>query len=755
LIAIERGNDTLDIFDASLARLSSIELPLTTVRGLAYTEALPIDLNGDSQIGQNEVRDLAFVGGIGGVVIVDVTNPGAVAVLGEVPMNAEIFSIDFDAEKRKLFAGGRIPILNGDYTVFIIDLSGPNPFTPVDTDSNPQDDRIVWQSAPGTYAAGMMSHRAVRFDADTRTLYIGNDRGYDTLRLDPNVTGTATYKFYRPFRNGLDYANGIDLPIRGAVVELRRPGSKAVVLTTNTDEGGFYTFFGAPVGEPLEVFVRAILGSTGKPTATVVDNTKANKIYEQSSGVFTLGPTGKQTHNVYAKTGWDPVAKRYGVRDGAPFAILDDVFQAHKALRSIDPKIEFSPAVTMAWSVMNSPSGSTLAKAKGLLGSGAHFVSENNTVFLSGKENNDTDEYDAQVVLHEWSHYFMARFSRDDTIAGTHGFAYFLDPRVSFSEGFATAFAAMITNDPIYADTGGRAQSHSFAFSLERDRNSFSSFYSEDAVQELLWDLFDGTGTEIDRETGHDGPFFDSVQLGIKPIYDAMTTAVKTTTGFTTIFPFLVDLMAPFQADPLLKSTGDGIIALAHGENLFPDHADQFDQSTRMIIPFPIEGIEPIKIGRLYTPLNINGSTVLTFGPETPYDGEPLETNTRWDSDPAEGSGNRYEELVFFKFDAPKGDPPNVDVRHDYIVSVAPSAPGALWSLSVNEGAPKYRIKSTIDSESPDVRVCLVPGTHVAAVRAFRIVGDKRVPLIRQFSMQVKPAVVINGKPAGTCTETP
>ena len=45
-VGIDISKAHLDIFDASLARLSSIEMPLRTVRGMAYTEALPIDLNG-------------------------------------------------------------------------------------------------------------------------------------------------------------------------------------------------------------------------------------------------------------------------------------------------------------------------------------------------------------------------------------------------------------------------------------------------------------------------------------------------------------------------------------------------------------------------------------------------------------------------------------------------------------------------------------------------------------------------------------
>ena len=344
LIAIERGNTTLDILDASLARLASTQIPLLTIRGLAYTEGLPIDLNGDSQIGQNEVRDLAFVGGIGGVAIVDVTDFGAPAVIGSVPIDAEIYSLDFDAEKRKLFAGGRAPTVDGEYRVFIIDLSGPDAFTPVDRDTNPQDDRIVWQSAVGTYAAGdatsaalRQRHRCTSATAEATTRCVSH----------PNLTGGHPHVLPRD-EQGLTTAPP-RAPIRGASRRARRPGSDGDALQkTNTDETGFYTFFGAPGGEPLEVVVRAILGSAVKPTATVVDNTKGRQIYSKSSGVFTLGPTGTQTHNILAKTVWNAATRRHGVRDGAPFAILDDVYLAQTTLRSVDPKIDFTPPIALA-----------------------------------------------------------------------------------------------------------------------------------------------------------------------------------------------------------------------------------------------------------------------------------------------------------------------------------------------------------------------------------------------------------------------
>ena len=142
----------------------------------------------------------------------------------------------------------------------------------------------------------------------------------------------------------MDYANGLELPIRGAIVELRRPGAVNPLQTTNTDSNGFYSFFGAPTGEPLEVVVKAMLGPSGAETARVADNTKGMKVYEKSSGPVHAGARPMQTHDILAKTVWNAATRRHGVREAAPFAILDDVYQAQTTVRSVDPSIVWAPA---------------------------------------------------------------------------------------------------------------------------------------------------------------------------------------------------------------------------------------------------------------------------------------------------------------------------------------------------------------------------------------------------------------------------
>jgi len=73
---------------------------------LEYAEGSSIDVNGDGEIAQDEVLNLAFVGGTGGVVILDVTNPDAPVILGTVAMKGTVYQMEFDADKRRLFVSG-------------------------------------------------------------------------------------------------------------------------------------------------------------------------------------------------------------------------------------------------------------------------------------------------------------------------------------------------------------------------------------------------------------------------------------------------------------------------------------------------------------------------------------------------------------------------------------------------------------------------------------------------------------------------
>ncbi|MEO8678604.1 MAG: PKD domain-containing protein [Vicinamibacterales bacterium] len=701
LVALNRGEQQLEILDGSLAVLSVVSLPGEPSR-MRYVARLPFDASGDGIIASGEFIDAGIVVVDSKLVIVDLTNIEAPRVLGTISLPAIIRDIDVDRARLRLFAAT-------PSAWYIVDLARGASAALVDANGDGIDDRVVWTrpSADAVYT--------VRVDTETRHIYVGTEKGLEVFRLErPGLSGVATFTYFPvDATGGIDFAQPEERPIRGAIVELQ--SGAGVIATTNTDDHGYYSFDASP-GATVEVVVKAALGTPGLETVEVIDNTTANKVWTKSSGTFTM-PSSREL-NIYAETKFARAAtttvSSFTVRDAAPFAILDMAYRAQKTIRDVDPSVEFPP-LKMAWSWKNQPS-SVINKPAGLIGT-SHYASDEGTLYILGAENVDTDEYDSQVVLHEWSHYFEDKFSRSDSIGGTHTGGDRLDPRVAFGEGFATAFAAMLTNDPLYIDSKGAYQ-HAVAVltDVERDINNASGFYSEDAVIELLWDLFDGKAVEADLEGGIAIP--DDVALGFAPIYHVMIDGERKTRAFTTIFSFLHALSAPYLADPGLALVAANIGALAHAENIDLANADEFEL-------FNTLAIGAVQVGRLYTVVPPNGLPVSVSGPG-PFAGQLLQT--RITHDPGLDGNKLYSE-VYVKF--------TIASAGTYRVQVSPASANNALFVTVNDGGKQTTNPTTTTGRTESVSLVLQPGTYTAAVSAQTPVGVKWFPVSAALTIQI------------------
>jgi len=154
-------------------------------------------------------------------------------------------------------------------------------------------------------------------------------------------------------------------------------------------------------------------------------------------------------------------------------------------------------------------------------------------LFLVGAIDSDTDEFDRHIVIHEWGHYFEDRLSRSDSIGGSHAGGDLLDFRLAFSEGFGNAISAIVTDDPVYADTFTFFnQFFTFTFDIDNNNVENPGWYSESSVQSILFDLYDNDNDGEDR-----------VSLGFSPIYNAMVGAGHAQTdALTSIFSFIETL---------------------------------------------------------------------------------------------------------------------------------------------------------------------------------------------------------------------
>src|SRR2546425_10971704 len=84
---------------------------------------------------------------------------------------------------------------------------------------------------------------------------------------------------------------------------------------------------------------------------------------------------------------------------------------------------------------------------------GTYFDADDRSIHLLGSSL-DTDEYDDDVILHEYGHFMAKVFSQNDSLGGTHFLTdHTQDIRLAWSEGWATFFSSAARGNPLLVDT--------------------------------------------------------------------------------------------------------------------------------------------------------------------------------------------------------------------------------------------------------------------------------------------------------------
>ena len=357
-----------------------------------------------------------------------------------------------------------------------------------------------------------------------------NDANADTK--GKVLYGKLTYdRVPSTLENGLDYSAVVKKPIRNVrvvLVEYSKEGTSRELATTISAEDGSYSF---PVPDLVtRVRVRAFAETTNPPLR-VQDNTNGDALYVLESAAITT-TAAVTVKDLNAGSGWGG-SSYTGARAAAPFANLDTLYAAGRAFIAVRPQVNF-PLLPINWSVNNRPEPGDIAL--GQIDT-SHYNRRLGGIFILGKADVDTDEYDAHVMVHEWGHYFENKLGRSDSIGGNHGSGDILDPRVAFGEGWGNALSAMILfPDAKYRDTGGIRQGETtLIIDMETNDsdNPVPGWFTEASVQSVLYDLFDPLNEP-----------FDNVALGLGPIYDVMTGPQKFTPAVTSIFSFIAALKA-------------------------------------------------------------------------------------------------------------------------------------------------------------------------------------------------------------------
>lgn len=303
-----------------------------------------------------------------------------------------------------------------------------------------------------------------------------------SLSATLTISGKVTYDFVPHDIDGLNYATITVRAGRGLLVELLDENN-IVLATTLTDNDGNYSADVAR-NKLVKVRVKAQLLRSQAPVWNfkVTDNTNDNALYSMVGNLVAATDTNA-TRNLHAPSGW--TGNGYTAsRVAAPFAILDTIYDGVTRLQSAGNSADF-PALELRWSNKNKPADGELTLGE----IGTSFFWDD-AIYILGDENNDTDEYDRHVLLHEWGHYVEANFSRSDSIGGDHSQDEKLDMRVAMSEGFANAFSAMMLDDVNYRDSSGPQQGDGFFNNISQKNNSVRGWYSEASVQSVLYNFY-------------------------------------------------------------------------------------------------------------------------------------------------------------------------------------------------------------------------------------------------------------------------
>ncbi|ABD83170.1 glucosamine-fructose-6-phosphate aminotransferase, isomerizing [Saccharophagus degradans] len=358
-----------------------------------------------------------------------------------------------------------------------------------------------------------------------------------------NLSGIVTYDSvpHRASNGALNYNATVSKPVRGATVKLL-DSANSVVATDQTDSSGSFGFVVNP-STLLRVRVEARLEQSGAASwdIEVADNTNDNALYVLDGSLTTSGTTDS-IRVLHAPSGWVDDEYRQP-RAAAPFAILDAMYDSVNHIVEVDPTVQLPP-LDIFWSTENRAIEGDYEL--GEIGT-SFYAPWAGAIYILGQADNDIDEYDTSVTVHEFAHYLEGQLFRTDSIGGSHSLYDSNDMRVAFSEGWGNAYASMMLGTEFYEDAYGANQDVGFKFSVEENIYDFADkgWYNEGAVQMVLYDIFDSQ-----QDTG------DTLALGFAPIYNALAHPDYIEgTPFTSIFSFAAQFVAanPSRTDQFVS----------------------------------------------------------------------------------------------------------------------------------------------------------------------------------------------------------
>ena len=305
----------------------------------------------------------------------------------------------------------------------------------------------------------------------------------------PGTTGTISGKItYEDKELGVSGFTGSEImkAVRYATVEVVNAVTFSILSTTRTNSLGIYSILTSTGVTSVYVRVNSVATApTATAPITVRDLSSATYgMFGVPSTNFTL--TGSANVNIV-------MPSTYSV--AGAFNILDVMTSGYDFVRNLSGNYPVVP-LNIFWYPGN-PEGTYFCTGGG--------CPATDGIYVLSQTGGDTDEYDDDVLWHEFGHFVASNYSLDDSPGGIHYLgANDQDLRLSWSEGWGDFFPGavktwlnstgqsnLISSAPgvtltTYVDT-----SESGGFSFDFGNPTVNSSYSsnEVAVAKLLTDL--------------------------------------------------------------------------------------------------------------------------------------------------------------------------------------------------------------------------------------------------------------------------
>ncbi|KPA10228.1 lipoprotein [Candidatus Magnetomorum sp. HK-1] len=303
-----------------------------------------------------------------------------------------------------------------------------------------------------------------------------------------NLTGKVSFEEYIPTDDGLS-DEVYSKPVRYAEFEIiSEDGS--IIDNGNLNEDGVYS---VELNRNQNVYLKINSDTRFSGSANVYIVDSNNQIYSYMSP--PINPNQINNFNMTI-----PIDNHGKISGG--FNILDVASTCSDIM--IKATGITHPELRLTWELGNL---NQMALNELVINCFYQHGKEPHTIFLVGGQQesdgtidltSETAHFDDMVIAHEIGHFVQHVYSVDASQGGGHN-GNSLYPSLSFSEGFATWFAAVCLNNPNYIATVGLPPEQQLNFSNYNIENVDNISYrnygiqSEFTVAEVLWDIYDGS----------------------------------------------------------------------------------------------------------------------------------------------------------------------------------------------------------------------------------------------------------------------